>query len=702
MNLSKGARVGPYEILAPLGAGGMGDVYRAHDARLTRDIALKMLPADVASDPERLARFSREARAVAALNHPHIVTIFSIEESNGVPFMTMELVEGRSLEQVLAAGGLSLTRFFAIGIALADALSAAHSKGIVHRDVKPANVMVGDDGVVKVLDFGVARATQDAARTAEEETSPALTVAGTVVGTVPYMSPEQIESRVVDHRSDVFSLGVVLYEMATGTRPFSGSSSPALMASILKDHPRPLTALRRDLPEGVARLAARCLEKSPGDRVQSAHDVLIELKALRGAWESGASETGVRPAPPTGETLTSDLRVGVLPFAFRGGADAEALAEGLTDNITAGLSRFKYLRVVARHDAQIAKGQGADARAAETLGARYLVEGTVRNADAAVRLSVRLVDTKTSAHLWAEHYDRMFGADAFALQDDLTARVVAVVGDSSGVLARSLAASLTIRNVDDLTASELIMRYFGFGQHFRPDEHRRLRGAVERALIGEPRHANGWAILAALYEQEYSQRLNPLPDPLRRSLEAANRSVEIDPTCQGGWSALAALYFFERDLNGLRVAAERAVALNPLQTTSCSYMGMLLGYAGDWDRGVDLVERAMELNPHHPRWAHYVLMTDHYRKGEFDKALVDAKRSNLPQFVWTPLCVAVAAGQLGLARDARAALDAIRATHPAYLDPHNVRALWSMWQWDAHLVDRLLEGFAKALAIGNA
>ena len=677
----------------------MGDVYRAHDARLGRDVALKVLPAGVATDPERLARFRREARALASLNHPHIVTVFSIEEVDGMPLMTMELVEGRSLEQALAAGTLSLTRFFDIGIALADALAAAQRKGIVHRDVKPANVMVSDDGVVKVLDFGLARAMEDLDPGGQDETSLGLTRAGIVVGTIPYMSPEQIEAKAVDHRSDLFSFGVVLYEMATGTRPFSGSSSAAVMSSILRDHPRPLTELRRDVPEGVARLAARCLEKSPSDRVQSAQEVHLELKALRRSWESGASETAARSAPTAPETISSDLRVAVLPFAFRGGTDAEALADGLTDDITAGLSRFQYLCVVSRREADTARGQAADALAAVRLGARYIVEGTMRTAASALRLNVRLVDTRTSAHMWAETYDRSLEGDPFALQDDFAARVVATVADTNGVLVRSLAVSLSDRNTDELTVGELVLRFYGYSQHFRPEEHRRLRTAFERALGREPGHALGWACLSMLYEQEYSQLLNPLPGPLRRSREAANRSVELDPTCQAGWGALAALHFFERDVNGFRVAAERVVALNPLNTTSMSFVGMLLGYAGDWDRGVELVERAMDLNPHTPRWLHYVLATNHYRKGEFEKALVEAKRSNLAQFVWTPLCVAVAAGQLGLAADARAALDLIREHYPTYLQPDRVRALWSMWQWDTDLVERLLEGFAKALTL---
>ena len=221
-----GRQLGAYKVLSLLGAGGMGEVYRARDTKLNRDVALKILPDAFALDADRLARFRREARAVATLNHPHIVTIFSIEEHDDVPFMTMELIEGCTLDQGIPGSGLSLARFFDIAIALADALSAAHRKHIIHRDLKPANVMVTDDGNVKVLDFGLARTVDpDVVGLGEAVTSLGLTAAGTIVGTMPYMSPEQIEAKPLDHRTDLFSLGIILYELATGERPFRGDSS---------------------------------------------------------------------------------------------------------------------------------------------------------------------------------------------------------------------------------------------------------------------------------------------------------------------------------------------------------------------------------------------------------------------------------------------------------------------------------------------
>src|SRR6476646_2030360 len=233
MALTSGARLGPYEITAQIGSGGMGEVYRARDTKLGRDVAIKVLSDSFASDPERLARFEWEAKALAALNHPHIVTIFSIEEAAGIRFLTMELVEGRTLDHVIGRGGVSLMQFFDISIALADALAAAHRKHLTHRDLKPANVMVSDDGRVKVLDFGLARSMEPGRADADETRAP-LTKVGAIVGTLPYMSPEQIEAKLLDPRTDIFSFGVMLYEMATGERPFHGDSSPSLMSSILK------------------------------------------------------------------------------------------------------------------------------------------------------------------------------------------------------------------------------------------------------------------------------------------------------------------------------------------------------------------------------------------------------------------------------------------------------------------------------------
>ena len=288
-----GQTLNHYRVLEKLGVGGMGEVYLAEDSSLKRRVALKIVPPDLASSQERLERFQREAESLAALNHPNIVTIYSVESAGDIRFLTMELVEGKSLEQLIPKDGMELGGFFDVAIPLAEALSAAHEKGITHRDLKPANVMVSDEGRVKVLDFGLAKLLETGpASVATELPTQALTQEGMAVGTVPYMSPEQIEGKAVDHRTDIFSLGILLYEMATGERPFSGDSSPALMSSILKDQPAPATELRAELPRHLGRILEQCLEKDPRDRIQTARDVYNQLRSLRREVESGSVATG--------------------------------------------------------------------------------------------------------------------------------------------------------------------------------------------------------------------------------------------------------------------------------------------------------------------------------------------------------------------------------------------------------------------------
>jgi serine/threonine protein kinase len=284
MNLTPGRRLGRFEIVESLGAGGMGEVYRARDTRLSRDVALKVLPEAVAADAHRLERFERETKVLAALSHPNIVTIYSVEDIESVRFFTMELVEGTALT---ASAGLPLQEIFAVAIPVADALGAAHEKGIVHRDLKPANVMVDRHGRVKVLDFGLAKAALHGATDASA--TRLMTEAGVVFGTVPYMAPEQISGQGNDARADVFSFGVLLHELATGVRPFTGDSSPELMSAILRDVPPPLTEKRPDLPQHLARIVRRCLEKSPSDRYQTMREVERELRDLKKETDSVAA-----------------------------------------------------------------------------------------------------------------------------------------------------------------------------------------------------------------------------------------------------------------------------------------------------------------------------------------------------------------------------------------------------------------------------
>ena len=336
------------------------------------------------------------------------------------------------------------------------------------------------------------------------------------------------------------------------------------------------------------------------------------------------------------------------------------------------------------------------------MGARYLLEGTLRTAGSVTRISVRLIDVETGAHLWAETFNReLTAANIFDVQDDLTNRIVATIADSAGVLVRSMASSLRDKATKDLSLDELVLRYFAYMQSIRADEHAVLRQGFENALEAQPSHALAWGCLAGLYEHEHSAGLNPLPDPGSRARKAAERSVELDVMCQQGWRQLAQRCHFERDMNGLRMAADQTIELNPV-STAAAYAAMLLAYSGDWDRGLSLINRSIELNPQHLNSLHMALAVDHYRRGEYDAALGQLKRSNLPSFLGSPMLMASAAGQLGRASDARAAFDGLRRNHPAYVDRDKARSFWTYWLWEDDIVDQLLDGFLKAKALDAA
>jgi tetratricopeptide (TPR) repeat protein len=325
VSLSNGATLGHYRILAHLGAGGMGEVYRALDTKLGRDVALKVLPPIFAGDPERIDRFAREARVVASLNHPYIVTIFSVEETDGVHFLTMELVNGDTLEKALPSNGLPVAQVLEVACALADALPAAHSRGIVHRDLKPANVMITREQRVKVLDFGLAKMQNDPAAGSPYAMTMAETGAGLVLGTVPYMSPEQVEGKALDQRSDIFSLGVLLYEISTGRRPFQGASAAAVLSAILRDAPADVCTSRPEVPSAFGALVARCLEKDRDRRTLSAAEIRDSLAAIRRSPEpSGAagSEGSRSPKVTTEADRLVEEGARAFRFALTGGSGA--------------------------------------------------------------------------------------------------------------------------------------------------------------------------------------------------------------------------------------------------------------------------------------------------------------------------------------------------------------------------------------------
>jgi TolB-like protein len=694
-----GRTLSHYRITAAIGAGGMGKVYRATDINLGRDVALKVLPPDVARDHERLVRFKREARAVAALNHPYIVTIFSVEEVDGVHFLTMELVEGQPLDDVIPPSGLPVDRILEIAGALAEALAAAHEKGIVHRDLKPANVMVTHEGRVKVLDFGLAKETNAANPNDATMTSMSHTQAGVVMGTPAYMSPEQVSGRSTDHRTDIFSLGIVLYEMATGRRPFEGTTSVELASAILRDTPPSVTEVRADLPADLARIIRRCLEKDPRHRIQTARDVSNEFRdlarqALGKALEPAAH--AIAAADSGGARAEHGFWVAVLPFKY-GGADADltALADGLTEEIVTGLSRFSYLRVIARGSTSRYAHEAIDVRSAgKELGARYVIDGSLRQAGLRLRIAVQLIDASSGVHLWAETYDRAYSAEAiFELQDDVVPRIVSTVADWYGVLPHSMSEALRSKSPDQLSPYEALLRSFSYAERVTPEEHGAARASLERAVQQAPGHADCWAMLSIIYADEYAHGLNLQPDPLGRALRAARRAVDAAPSNHRAHQALAWALFFRKEFQPYRSAAERALALNPMDGSTAAQMGFGLAFAGDWEHGCALIARAAPLNPNHPGWYWYPSCFNAYRNRDYRAALDIAVKVNLPGLVYTSEVIAAAHGQLGEREAAGKALRDLLTLRPDFAVV--AREVSSKW-CDSELVEHLMDGLRKA------
>jgi non-specific serine/threonine protein kinase len=675
-----GRQLAHYRITAAIGAGGMGEVYRATDTKLGRDVALKVLPAEMASNPERLERFQREAKALAALDHPGVVSVYSVEEAGGVHFLTMQLVEGQSLDRLIPEGGLPVTRILEIAAALAEALAAAHDKGIVHRDLKPANVMVASDGRVKVLDFGLAKVATSVGAESQLPTD-MRTREGIVMGTMPYMSPEQVQGRALDHRTDIFSLGVILHEITTGRRPFRGESSGDLFAAILRDSVPPVTDVRADLPPDLARVIRRCLEKDPRQRIQTARDVGNELRDAARPASVGADER---------------FRLAVLPFKYTGGsADLAALADGISEEIVTGLSRFSYLSVIARGATLRYAREAVDVRAAgEQIGARYVIEGSLRQAGSVLRIGVQLVDVGSGAHLWAETYDRPFDPSAiFALQDELVPRIVSSVADAHGVLPHTMSEALRSKRPDELTPYEAVLRSFGYGYRRTPEEHALVRDGLERAVQQQPAYADGWAMLSLVISEEHAFGFNVRPESLGRTLEAARRAADVAPSNAMANNALARALFFRKEFQAFRIAAERALELNPMNGPTLAGLGTMMAYAGDWEHGCALVERAAQLHPRHPGWYWFPLFYDAYRKGDYEGALRTALKINLPHFFYTHLVSAAAYAQLGQPDAAGQALKELLGLRPDFA----VTAREELLKWYApQLVEHLIEGLRKA------
>jgi serine/threonine protein kinase/tetratricopeptide (TPR) repeat protein len=597
-SLATGSKLGPYEIVAPLGSGGMGEVYRARDPRLGREVALKVLPEAVASHPDRLARFEREAKTVAALNHPHIVTIYSIEEAGAVRFLTMELVEGQSLDRLVISGGLPLPRVLELSVALTDALAAAHDKGIVHRDLKPANVMVTREGRLKVLDFGLAKLEERPGHPPEFSLGGTLaatveapiSTAGQVVGTVPYMAPEQLRGEPVDARADLFAFGIVLYELVTGQRPFAGKTFADVSSAILRDAPKPIQMVRAELPRDLERIVGRCLEKDRERRFQTAKDVRNELEIVRREIESVARPPA-RAAAPSAETPS----IAVLPFAnMSADPDNEYFSDGLSEELLNVLAKNPGLKVAGRTSSFAFKGKHEDLREiGHKLGVATLLEGSVRRAGSRVRITAQLVKVADGFHLWSETYDRVLD-DLFAVQDDIARSVAAAM--NVALLGQAAAPIKGNAETYDLVlqANHLTNQQTGVSLEKAVSLYR-------EALARAPEDARAWAGLARAYTSQASQGFADNLEGYRSAREAVEKALALDDRLPEAHENLGfILAAFEFRFAEADAALRRARELAPGDGRILATSAILEAISDRLEEALRLSERATELDPLSP------------------------------------------------------------------------------------------------------
>ena len=606
MPLEAGRQLGPYEIVSAIGAGGMGEVYKARDTRLDRTVAIKVLPEHVASDPDLKQRFEREAKTISSLNHPHICTLYDIGTQDGIDFLVMEYLDGETLAQRLEKGALPLDQALTVAIEIADALDKAHRQGIVHRDIKPSNVMLTESGA-KVLDFGIAVRFGAADLDTVTRSTAAMNGRDFIAGTLPYMAPEVLGGEPADERSDIWSLGVLLYEAATASRPFVGKTGANVTSAILRDPPEPLPS---SLPQAVSGIVLRCLAKEPGRRYQRAGEVRAIVEAMSGTtggWairsrpDGERAETARTPTQPSRSRVRPGLvlalsaaalatvlvgaylagwlapspqsasfaaldpvrSVAVLPFEnLSGNPDEEFFVDGLHDALITDLAQLSGLRrVIARTSVLGYKDTDRSLPdIAQELGVDVIMTGSVLRVGDRVRISAQLIDASTEEHLWADRYERDL-RDVFALQNEIIAAI-----------AREIALELTPQEQGRLASARPVdpetheLYLFGRQQALMltAESLERAVGYFEQAIERDPTYALAHAGLSKAYQAQEGFGGLGRGARTEEARAAALRAVELDPTLADGYASLANLrHVRDWDWAGAAEAFERALELNP-------------------------------------------------------------------------------------------------------------------------------------------